>query len=271
MVPSTPNVTAHTASNLVAKGQIPQSWPKASQIVMGSPTPFLNGTLSQDDNLNLILALIGDRRVFIDEWSHGVGHGGTVIGLITEMGLAPLILQILFVVGLYVWSTLGHQRSATAPVQRKRSVSEQISALGHLYGHMLGPVELSNRLRAEVRHRIASAWRCPVGQVEERSSKSGTILGARAQRLLDRLARLPTVEPHCDSCGYNLRAVRSDACPECGHTVSPLVRRQIEASLVGDSRLTFSARDVRQVERLSLQLLDESYDFSREVLRERAK
>lgn len=133
---------------------------KGRAIFVGAPTPALNGELGTGGNLDFIVRLVGAEPVIIDEWSHGFGHSDTIIGLIKNAGLWPIILQILFVVILYSWSTYGHQRADEPAITRRRSVAEQVETLGHLYGQALSLDETRRRVHDEVISRVAKALRC---------------------------------------------------------------------------------------------------------------
>jgi hypothetical protein len=156
-------------------------------IVVGAPSPMLNAGLAEGGNLDFLLALVGEEPVIIDEWSHGIGHVGHVVGLIREVGLVPVIIQILFALVLYGWSVSGHQRPKDEEVRRKRSSVEQIKTLGFLYSRSLSETDAGRRVVQEVRSRLAAAFRCPVCELEERCGALSPKTASRTRNLLELL------------------------------------------------------------------------------------
>ena len=61
-------------------------------VFVGAPTPALNGDLGAAQDLDFLLAAAGNGPVLLDEFSHGIGHGATVIGFLLDAGLLPLIV-----------------------------------------------------------------------------------------------------------------------------------------------------------------------------------
>jgi len=129
---------------------------KGRFIVVGAPTPVLNGGIEQGDNLEFVLGLVGTGPVLFDEWSHGIGHAGTILGLIQRFGLLGVLFQIVFVVGLYTWSTRGDRADVGLGTVRRRASSEQIQVLGYLYERVLSRRETAARVRHEVHRRLAA-------------------------------------------------------------------------------------------------------------------
>lgn len=187
-------------------------------IVVGAPTPALNHMIPQRQNLEFILSLVGNKPVWFDEWSHGIGHNATVIGFLKEAGLIPLLLQVAFVVGLYVWSTSG--RSATGGryrAPRGRVAVEQISTLGYLYARSLELPVTFTRVNAEAQRRLATAFRCKPTELRTAVDRAASPWKERGRQLLDRLAGLQaTANVRCTTCGYDLRGNTTGRCPECG-------------------------------------------------------
>jgi hypothetical protein len=140
-------------------------------VVVGAPTPALNGGLPEGGNLEFLLALAGDGPVILDDWSHGIGHEGTIVGLIRKFGLVPLIGQMLFVLALYVWSTRGHHRAERHEPRRRRSTAEQVATLGYLYARTLSRSETVRRVRREVVGRLSDALGAAPEAVEARTRK----------------------------------------------------------------------------------------------------
>ena len=198
-------------------------------IVVASPTPVLNGFLDLGDNLAMVLAMVGNGPVLIDEWSHGIGRPESISAMVRRVGLMPALFQVVVVLLLYVWSTMGHRRVDVAEVDRRRSSAEQIVTLGHLYGQVMPPDELATRGRAEVRRRIASVLGCPPAEIEAKAS-SETGLRDRVAALL---ASVPAVGPlrtaACPQCDYDLRGTTATQCPECGAVIGPEMRRTLDA------------------------------------------
>ena len=137
-------------------------------LVVGSPALPLNGWLTAGGNLDFLLRVFGDKTIYIDEWSHGFGSGGTIVGLLRDFGLTPMLLQLVFVVGLFAWNGRG-QKLAEPPVRhRGRSSVEQIKTLGYLYAQSMSPRKTLQLIDHEVRRRVAEKLRCPVEHVEQR-------------------------------------------------------------------------------------------------------
>ncbi len=88
---------------------------KGKLVVVGSTTPALNQSLGDVANLDFLLTEIGNGPVIFDEWSHGIGRQATVMGFLRDVGLLPVLIQLVFVMILYVWSTSGLQGNEEAP------------------------------------------------------------------------------------------------------------------------------------------------------------
>lgn len=199
-------------------------------IIVSAPTPALNHWLGEAGNLVFMLYAVGDGAVLFDEWSHGIGHAGTVIQLIRQMGLTPMLCQLALLVLVYRWRTRGSVSTPQPAAQPVRSIRDQISTLGHLYRQSLSAEECVRRVNEEVRRRLADALRCKVDAIEEHLNKSTT---EPAERARDLLAQLQTAslryQPRCTSCGYNLTASTSQRCPECDAWIPLMTRQRIEA------------------------------------------
>jgi len=159
-------------------------------IVVGAPTPALNSGLELGGNLEWVLDLVGQGPVLLDEWSHGIGHQDTLIGCIREIGLTPVLAQLLFVLALYLWSTRGHRRPDRPEPSRSRSIAEQIETLGYLYRQALSRGEAVRRVRREVLRRLAEALRCSPEDVEAGRAKVPPAQARRVQTIREALEAL---------------------------------------------------------------------------------
>ncbi len=87
-------------------------------VIVGAPTPVLNETMGVDGNLKFVLDWVktaGSGSVFVDEWSHGIGHEATIMNFLVTVGLLPVLLQVAFLATLYLWSTSGQHRRTIFP------------------------------------------------------------------------------------------------------------------------------------------------------------
>ncbi|NOX57535.1 MAG: DUF4350 domain-containing protein [Planctomycetes bacterium] len=238
-------------------------------VVVSSPTLVLNGWLNVDGNLEVLLALVGDDRVLIDEWSHGFGHGGTIIAFITRLGLLPALVQVGFVILLFAWSTRGVQSPRLEQAVRRRSSVEQIVTLGQLYSEVLGPEDLSARTQVEVKRRIANALGCPVSAIEKRLGNHDAKVRDAANNLLTAIdvdqshsPRSTENDDRCHRCGYNLHGNVSGICPECGAKASELDKQIRRATTPS----TADVRTQKRVEANTRRVLTSSFEFSRELV-----
>lgn len=155
-------------------------------IVIGAPTLALNHTIGQADDLSVLLELLGDGPVTFDEWSHGVGHIGTIMELIRDFGLLPVVAQVVLVILVYHWSTRGYRRVDRDRPPRPRASIEQVQTLGYLYQQGMSLDATAARVRDEVRRRLAEAWRCAPDRLEPRMTDDHGPLHAELRRLLKR-------------------------------------------------------------------------------------
>lgn len=237
-------------------------------IVVASPTPALNLALAESGNLEFILGVIGGGPVLIDEWSHGLGRGDTMVGLLRHLGLLPVVAQILLVAGLYVWTTRGHPRQDPGSPPRRRSSAEQVLTLGHLYSQVLGADEIRRRIVQEARRRLAGALRCSPADLEVRLARLPSKAAAEAAGLL----RMETAAPprstdDCHCCGYSLAGNTSGVCPECGTPVQ--TQRSTPAPDAPRRRHEFSRREQSQAEAEARRLVALADQLARELMRER--
>jgi ribosomal protein L37E len=219
-----------------------------SKPVARSSTPALNQTLGEGGNLALVLGLTRGRPVWFDAWSLGMGHTGTVMGLIRQFGMLPAILQVVLVIVVYHWSGRGHQRTPPARPRRRRASSEQLQTLGYLYARSMPAEELARRTYTTILHRLSEALKWPVGEVEARlgigetntpqvtgdgeTPPSGSGMSeqelAEARTILQQARQLTgRFHVRCRRCGYNLVGSGGSECPECGQSLEPHQRRQL--------------------------------------------
>jgi len=140
-------------------------------IFVGAPTPALNGGLNEGGNLDFLLAIAGKGPVILDEWSHGIGREDSVMGLLRRFGLMAFLVQVIFVLGLYIWSTRANRLPERVEPARWPASIEQIETLGHLYGQTFTREETALRVRQEVLRRLAAALRCPVAELERHRAR----------------------------------------------------------------------------------------------------
>jgi hypothetical protein len=237
-------------------------------IVVGAPTPALNGMLADEGNLDFLLGIIGKGPVIIDEWSHGIGHEATIIGFIHEAGLFPVLLQLAFLAILYSWSSMGHHRSDNLMPARQRSSIEQVETLGFLYSRSLGEDVTFNRINSEVNRRLAEAFRCAPGEVNARLATLKPNLRGMADSIAQRLAQIrPEHGPRCLGCGYDLSMNETGQCPECGATIPIELRQRIRDA--GSENLPGPKRARLRLDRAMADVLSLSYQLAQEVQRER--
>jgi hypothetical protein len=202
-------------------------------IAIRSPTPALNGALAWSDNAAIMLSLAGDGPVLFDEWSHGQPRDDSVMGMIVQVGLWPVLLQAVVALLLYVWSTAGYRRIDPPAVHRRPSSHDQVRTLGYLYGRSLSPGVAASRIYTEVLSRVATAERCSPSQVQARLAASRPEAAQRLQRILADVASAAQTEgPTCAKCGYLLAGSVGEACPDCGAPIPLKTRERIAATPV---------------------------------------
>jgi hypothetical protein len=163
---------------------------KGKFIIVGAPEPAMNGMLDQSNNLDFLLQLVGNGPVLLDEWSHGLGKEPTIMGLLHEAGLLPLLFQLGGLVILYVWSTAGFARRDHTTHARRRSGAEQIQTLGFLYERSFNREMTRERIIAEVKQRISSALRCAPEDLNKNATQIKGNLGEQIDQLLKQLDSL---------------------------------------------------------------------------------
>lgn len=156
-------------------------------IAVGSPTPALNYYLPTGGNLDFILSVVGSGPVIIDEWSHGIGHEDTIMGLIHRAGLTPVIFQALLILFLYAWSVRGHRRVDRDEIERRRSSLEQIETLGYLYSQALSEEETFKRVKSEVLRRMSGAMKCALSELSKKISALSPQNAGTARKILKTL------------------------------------------------------------------------------------
>ncbi|GJM24073.1 MAG: hypothetical protein DHS20C16_04880 [Phycisphaerae bacterium] len=243
-------------------------------VVVSSPSPVLNGWIGSEGNLEIILAMLAgpdgteSEHVLIDEWSHGFGHGGTIIALISRLGLLPALAQFGFVILLFVWSSRGIRTPPLDLKVRRRSSVEQVATLGNLYRQVLQPNDLKERTHREVRRRIASALGCQVSGIERRLTQVEPDIKERAEQLLAQVYSddIPLAHPseqhaRCHRCGYNLFGNTSGICPECGNRISVLDDKVQQE----ESSSSSAAVSNKRIENDMRRVLTQTFEFTREL------
>lgn len=237
-------------------------------VVVGAPTPALNGGIIESNNLDFMLNVVGKGPVLVDEWSLGIGQEATLIGFLLEAGLLPILIQAAFVAGLYIWSTSEprSEEDDNSKVARNRAGAEQIVTLGFLYGRSLGIDVTYERVHAEVQHRLCEAMRCKPGELIQRVVALRTDWRMRVEKLLEALSTVkPTGEVMCLTCGYDLRGNVTGRCPECGTIVSVEMRRKIGEA---GTEKTPPAKRAFRGEAVLAQALRESHELMMEIRRD---
>ena len=236
-------------------------------VIVASPTMVLNGSLATGAHLDMILDIVGDDPVLFDEWSHGIGQGGTIIGIIKSLGLTAVVFQLVFVVALYIWSTMGHRRAEIVHTKRQRSSVEQIVTLGYLYHRSMSARQITQRSRQEIKRRLAAALRCPTTGIEKKlASLKKDSLAMTARNLWFSISASPQhLKPVCPRCGTALVDLFSNTCPDCGGVIGPPPRRQPTKV----DTMTSDQHDAGAAEFDTAKLLTQSYELVRELNRER--
>jgi hypothetical protein len=242
---------------------------KGKLVVVGSTTPALNHSLGDLGNLDFILSEIGDNPVIFDEWSHGIGREATVMGFLRDVGLLPVLLQLIFAIALYVWSTSGLRREADTAAPRQRSSIEQIQTLGYLYSRALNQTIVFDRVRAEVQRRLAAALRCQPREIDARVTTLQGNPKETAIRLLERMQTLESaIGPRCPRCNYDLTTNQSGRCPECGTPIPPDLLKRVQEFQPRTARPT-GPRPTKALAALA-EVLTLSNQLSRELQRDRS-
>lgn len=197
-------------------------------VVIRAPSPALNRALVWSDNAAILLALAGNGPVLLDEWSHGQARDDSVMGMIYQVGLWPVLAQAIAALLLYVWSTLGYRRIDPAQTARRPSSRDQIRTLGFLYSRSLRPGNAATRVHTEVLSRVAGAARCSPSQVQARLASSNPEAAQKLARILADVAFAAQTEgPTCLRCGYSLAGSTSAQCPDCGAMIPDKTRKLI--------------------------------------------
>jgi uncharacterized Zn finger protein (UPF0148 family) len=254
---------------------------KGKLIVVGAPTPALNGMIGDEQNLDFLLSVIGNQPVIFDEWLHGIGHEQTIVSFLGGVGLLPMLVQIVFVVALYVWGTSGFSAPVEEKVVRQRSSAEQIETLGYLYSRSLNHAITFDRVEKEVQRRLAEALRCQPRDLAGRLEKIKLELREEIQQMFARLGALRAGQGvHCPSCGYDLSFNKSGNCPECGSAISAPARLKIaetqpeteiraQASATAPAPSKARRRRTKGMQTALAEVLSASHELTREVNRDR--
>jgi hypothetical protein len=253
---------------------------KGQFIAVAAPTPALNHGLKQTGNLAWMLSLIEpttgeNQTIWLDVWSLGLGHPGTIMGLVRQFHLLPAILQVILVIAVYHWAWRGRPRPARPAPPRRRATTEQLRTLGYLYQHAMPPHELARQTYETVLHRLATALRWPASEIEPRlglthnahhahqnNAAQAPPQVAEARDLLRRARELAGRFPiRCRQCGYNLTGSDTATCPECGQPIAIYQRHQLTlrpATLSGEA----PPPKPREIEHQAITLLDQSHHFA---------
>jgi len=244
---------------------------KGRLIVVGSPSPMLNSELAKGGNVDFVLAAVGERRVWVDEWSHGIGTGGTVMGVIREVGMLPVLVQLIFFVAVYAWSHLGARLRDVTERERRRACHEQVLTLGYLFESTLSAWEMRKRVHDEVHRRVAKVYRCSPALLPLRieAKRGNEKMTAEAVALLKGSPPMGgRARPVCPQCQYDLRGSKGEACPECGRQIDVLLRGVIERAGLGDVKDEGEAPS--KIEGEMAYLLSKSHKFVMEHSRDRS-
>ncbi len=233
-------------------------------VVLGAPTPALNLPLDEADHLPWLLEQLGEGPVLFDGWSHGIGHAGGILETAVRLGLLPLLIQGVVLLGACRWATHRAPAPAPPPPPTPRNAREQIDALARLTRHALPPTETARRTYDLVRARLAEGLRCRPEDVTDRLRSPRGSAAVRAAELLAQAAALATTDrPECPACGHDLAGRTGEACSECG---APLAPKLLRASRRPE--LTIAAASPNQPRLPALaELLDDSAALASELRR----
>jgi hypothetical protein len=165
-------------------------------ILVGTPSLVGNQSLGSEGNLDFLLSIIGSRETLLDDWSHGLGRSGTLMGLIRDFGLMPLVLQILLLVGLYAWSGQGETPPVVATDPRTRSSAEQIQTLGYLYQESSSIPSTVEMATGEIRRRLARVLQTTPHDIESAIQLNRSKYAPAANTILQRLNEAGTGSAH---------------------------------------------------------------------------
>ena len=181
---------------------------KGRLVIVGAPTPILNATIMDEGNLDFLMRIIGDQPVWFDEWSHGIGHEPTIIGFLHDAGLMPVLIQLAFLAGLYVWSTSGFVGLDVSEPALRRSSIEQISTLGFLYSRSFGPQVTIDRVTREVQRRLCDSFGCDLPGLSAKVAALRPELRQKVDRIAQIIGRPPVVQDvRCPACGNDLAII----------------------------------------------------------------
>ena len=166
------------------------SWGQGQVVYVSAPTVALNGWILEGGNVEFLLQGIGSGPVLFDEYSHGLGRGGTLIELISQLGLLPLLFQLILVLVLYSWSTHGHPRFEIGNALRRRSSVEQVETLGFLYEQSLSKEETWLRVEEEAKSRLAGALRARGRNLEAEARRRSPAVCEQTISLLSKISEL---------------------------------------------------------------------------------
>lgn len=205
---------------------------RGTVVLIGAPDPFQTAFVQTGDHLELALDLLAlgppSSTVWFDEWAHGLGHAGSLVEVLVALGLVPLGVQAGGWLIAYGWSRRGRRvlRPATGPQTGGGAVG-QAEALGRLVRAHGTAEQAAAEVAAEVRHRLATALRCPPAAVEARLGEGPAATAAR-RVLKDAASEAGRAVPRCRACRFPLQGGPDTAtCPECGEPLSSAQRRRL--------------------------------------------
>lgn len=159
-------------------------------ILVGDPSPVLNGWMEKGGNLEFVLSLTGPGTVYFDEWSHGMGHGGSLIGLMERFGLIPALLQVIFVLALYILAGRAIGAGEPEPSRERVSAMEQVDALGRLYARTMKPAAARQRVAQEMNTRVHEALAGAAGGAAAAMERAPAGKRERLKKILELAGRL---------------------------------------------------------------------------------
>jgi hypothetical protein len=181
---------------------------EGSVIAIASASPFQNRDLATMGGAELFSRLLrarGGGTVLFDEYHLGAGERRGVVRWIAQRGGLPLLMQMLIVVGLFLWwrgARFGAPRSDRPP--EPEATASYVGAIGTLFeksGDLRGAVAI---LAEHALVRIAAYHHLEARDAErvaEHLARRGCVEAAESVRAIAAIARQPPRHP--------VRAVRA--------------------------------------------------------------